>query len=212
MDTVDKIEKLRFLGKELLVWLWFESEVFEGRIELPGFARVELYLEQQLTLADGKEQSRLSGSSPSAWTEAREALRQGKLPTSAKIRVEVGDACYAFVLKAETLGLSGVRLPAIAKDEGDDAFYDRMARIEELDDLLLALFGAYSARRLSPLFAGEILPAMRAWVRGDEIDADRYARARAQALSKSPARRSAPASTPPPALEAPRPGAAARVA
>ena len=203
MDTVDRIEKLRFLGRELLVWLWFESEISEGRIELPGFARIELFLEQQLTLADGKEKSSLRGAAPSAWTEAREALRQGKLPVSAKFKVELGEAQYSFVLQADTLGLAGVRLPAIDKGEGDDPAYDRMARIEELDDLVLALFGAFAALRLSPLWDSEILPAVKAWVRGEGVDADRYARARFQALAKSPAKRRAPASTPPPALPVP---------
>ena len=33
MDEFERIELRRFVGRELLLWLWFESEVFEATLE-----------------------------------------------------------------------------------------------------------------------------------------------------------------------------------
>ena len=32
MQLVDRIERRRFVGREFLVWLWFESELFDATL------------------------------------------------------------------------------------------------------------------------------------------------------------------------------------
>ena len=86
MSLAELIEQRRFVGREFLVWLWFESELFEGRFELQGIGPSEIWLESQMTLVQEKEQSRLKGAAPSSAPEAHEALRQGKLPSQARER------------------------------------------------------------------------------------------------------------------------------
>lgn len=50
MDLLDAVESGRFLGREFLLFLWFESEVLEGQFEMPDGERFDLWLENQLTL------------------------------------------------------------------------------------------------------------------------------------------------------------------
>jgi hypothetical protein len=202
MDLVDLIEKRRFLGREFLVFLWFESELFDGQIPVEGFGPCELRLESWITLSCDKEQARLKGVMPSAEPEAHQALRQGKLPAQACLRVTVGELKYAFSFQADTLALAAVKIPAVVKDEADDQFYERMYLVEELESLVAALYAKFIAIRLSPVWEQQVLPAVQAWVRGEPtMHHDVYAKLRARIAPLGPTSR--PKSTPPPAEEAP---------
>src|SRR5690606_21704161 len=90
------IEKSRFLGREFRVWLWHESEHAEGVLPIGEGESVSLWLEKQLTLTSedllGRHECRLKGSTPSLTSEAKEALRAGKLPVKAKIRIDRSEA------------------------------------------------------------------------------------------------------------------------
>ena len=92
MDRLECIERSRFLGREFLVWLWHESEHAEGVLPIGEGESVSLWLEEQLTLISddllGRHECRLKGSTPSLTNEAKEALRAGKLPVKAKIRID----------------------------------------------------------------------------------------------------------------------------
>jgi hypothetical protein len=180
VDLVDLIEKRRFVGREFLVWLWFESELFESRFDLKGFGPSEIWLEGQITLVQEKEQSRLKGATPSAAPEAHEALRQGKLPTQARVRVARGELEYAFLFNADTLGLSAMKIPGVMKEETDEQFYERMYLIEELEAQFSVLYGDFLALRLSTAWDSVVAPGIRAWVRSEPVDAVAYQKVRAR--------------------------------
>jgi hypothetical protein len=197
MNLADRIEKRRFVGSEFLVWLWFESELFEGRFDVEGFGPCELWLEGQITLAEGKEQSRLKGATPSAAPEAREALRQGKLPTQARLRLSRGELEFGFVWSAAALSLAAVKIPSVVKEEADEQFYERMYLLEDLEAIMASLYAKFLGLRLSPAWDEAIAPAIRSWVRGDAApSAEAYRRARARQPSIGHGGRRA--TTPPP--------------
>jgi hypothetical protein len=211
VDLAFLIEKRRFVGQEFLVFLWFESELFEGRFDVPGFGPCEIWLEGQITLTQDKEQSRLKGAAPSAGPEAHEALRQGKLPTQARVRVSRGGLEYALVFTAETLALSAVKIPRVVKEETDDQFYERMYLIEDIEALFGALYSEFLALRLSTVWDTDVAKIIRGWVRGEAIaDPEAYRRLRASVLSVGHARR--PATIPPPAEIVAAPGGRLAVA
>lgn len=198
------IETRRFLGREFLAWLWFESEVFEERFSIEGFGECELHLEKQLTLESGpdfdqsreKEQSKLTGFAPSGTPEAREALRRGKLPTKAKLVVRRDEQDFALVLDADALALSGVKIPALIKGEGEDPFYERIQLIEEIEGAIEALFRSFLLVRLDAAWTRDVVPAMKAWMREQDdarpLEAYRRTRGRvgvrADELPDEPAR------------------------
>ena len=61
-DLVERIERNRFVGQEFLLWLWFESVLFETNLAPSGQPSCALWLEARLTLAF--EKARRSGSEP----------------------------------------------------------------------------------------------------------------------------------------------------
>ena len=173
MDLLDVIESGRFVGREFLVWLWFESEVLDGRFELPGpdGGSFDLWFESQLTLEaqrSEKEKSRLVGAAPSMTSEAHEALRRGKLPTKARIRIERGEQPYGFVLDAETLALSGVTLPTLMKDDDEERFYERMYLLEQLESMIDMLYSTFLTLRLDATWDDQVLPVIQDWIQDPE--------------------------------------------
>jgi hypothetical protein len=171
-------ETRRFLGRELLAWIWFESELFETRFsasQTGGFGDCTLWLERSIALeSNGErevEKSKLTGEAPSGRPEAREALRQGKLPTQAKLVIERGEQQFSLVLDADTLGFSGVKIPALLKGEGEEPFYERIQLIEELEGAIESLYRSFLVLRLDPSWGRAVMPAIRAWMREEEDEA-----------------------------------------
>ncbi len=121
MQLVDRIEKRRFVGREFLLWLWFESELFEGTLRTEEHGSFGFWIERQFVLSTGKEATRIKGSQPASGREAKESLRRGKLPESAGFHLVVGSEESSFTLKAEQLGISGLKLPAVLGDPEADA-------------------------------------------------------------------------------------------
>lgn len=198
MNLADLIEKRRWVGREFLVWLWFESELMEGRFDVAGFGPCEIFLEGQLSLTQDKEQARLKGTAPSASAEAHEALRQGKLPAQARVRLARGELEYGFVFTAETLAISGVKIPKVVTEEGDEQFYERMYLVEDLEGMLAALYARFLGQRLTSAWDA-VLPLIRAWVAGEAVDAAAYRRFAGRV---APIGRAVPTkTTPPPAGE-----------
>jgi hypothetical protein len=117
MDLVDRIEKRRFVGREFLLWVWFESEVFEGTLSTKEHGSFGLWIEKSIVLSMGKEATRIKGAQPAASREAKESLRLGKLPEAAGFHLVQGDQESSFTLKAEQLGIAGLKLPTVLGGE-----------------------------------------------------------------------------------------------
>ncbi len=172
MDLVDRIETTRFLGSEFLAWLWFKIELFEGTLEIGELGAVEVWLDTTLQLVgwvDEGEKVTLRGAAPSSTPEASEALRQGKVPQRASLRLIVGGKEeYVFTFNGRAFSISGVKIPAVLTDATDEQFYERMRLLEQLDQAIVSLYEEFIVLRLSPLWESEVAPAMREWVRGKE--------------------------------------------
>jgi hypothetical protein len=111
MDTFERIELRRFVGRELLLWIWFESEIFEATLSTKPHGSFGLWLEGRLVLSAGKEVTTIKGTIPGQHREAKEALLRGKMPDLASLHLSWADHEATLTLKAETLGISGLKLP-----------------------------------------------------------------------------------------------------
>src|SRR4029079_3539978 len=103
MQLLDRIELRRFVGRELLLWLWFESETKEGTLQVPALGEVGFWIARQLVLSTGKERTRIKAPFPGLAREAKEALLAGKLPESAGIQLSWNEQDISFTMKAEKL-------------------------------------------------------------------------------------------------------------
>lgn len=170
MDLVDKINNTRFLGKEFLTWLWFQSDKNEGLIAIPDMETVELWFDDKVVLSGAdtaREQNIVKGEAPTESPEARAALRMGKKVAEAKLRVVKGQRKWSVGLKGETLALAGVKIPAVLAREEDDQVYERFYLLEEINTIISALYKTFVELRLDKDAWGAELEAMRAWVKTD---------------------------------------------
>ena len=184
---VERIEQNRFAGREFLLWLWFESILFETNLAPTGESKCALWLETRLSLVWEKDETRVSTATPGSAPEAREALRQGKLPREAKLRLVRGEHEYAWLFKADTMGISTLAIPGeldSKKDDIHEVLYERMRLVEALEATLEALWGDFLALRLSEAWEAAVVPAMRRFAGGEGVDAGAYEKAKQRAVGK----------------------------
>ena len=203
MQLVDRIEKRRFVGREFLLWLWFESEVFDATLRTDAHGSFGLWLEKRLTLSVEKRSTRIVGPTPGFGREAKEALLAGQLPESAGIRIALRETETGFFLKAEGLAIGGLKLATVldrkeerepdlvremkgghkgkkkgkqrdADDDAHERFYERMQLTAEIEEILEALYSDFRALRLSSSWNDQVVPFLRAWSRGETVDAEAY--------------------------------------
>jgi hypothetical protein len=166
MEFQDTVDATRFLGLEFAVWLWHAHDKREGRHSVAGEVfdlqfGDNLLLEGQL---DQAERCALRGGSPGDSPEAYKALSLGKLPTRARLSLKKGEREWAFQFDFEGFATSGVKIPAeLRADDSPESFAERMTLIEELDDTLHALFGAFLRDRLSGGWAAR-RDELREWI------------------------------------------------
>jgi hypothetical protein len=172
MDLLDLIETRRFLGSEFLMWLWFKTECYDGLLDLAGEdGRLEVFFDDALTLEAylaETERNMFKGGAPAHSPEAKTALRQGKRAARAKMRVIRDGREWVFSIKAETLDLASIKIPAVLSREEDEKFYERMYLVEEIEDIVAALYREFLVLRVSAAWPEQLLPALQAWIASDE--------------------------------------------
>jgi recombination associated protein RdgC len=173
-ELIERIESTRFLGAELLLWVWLRQELFNEPVALGKLGEAEVWIDRQLTLEhvlDKLERVVVRGSQPSGSPEAREAVRNMKLPVSGRLVLRIAEQDFAFAFNAPRFLIGGGAIPALLKEEGDDAFLERTSLIERLTGLLDALFAAFLRERLAPAWAKAWQPALVAWMEGESVPA-----------------------------------------
>lgn len=206
-NLADRIELRRFVGRELLLWLWLESELFDATLSTKEHGSFGLWLEGRLVLDEGRESTVIKGTAPGAHREAKESLLRGKMPERAGLHLSFGDHECTLTLRGETLGFAGLVPPrkekeapvervdappprkrkaaaAPAPDAVHEEFYDRMHFARDVEGLVTALYRDFLRLRLSPAWDAEVVPVLEAWVAGEEIDVERYRSTRDRAVAR----------------------------
>lgn len=173
-ELIERIETTRFLGPELLLWIWLRQELFSEPVALGELGQAEVWLDRKLMfehILDRSERVAVRGAQPSGSPEAREAVRNMKLPVSSRLVLRLEQQDFALDFNAPRYLIGGGAIPALLKEDGDDAFLERTALIEKLTQLLDALFAAFLRERLSPAWSKAWQPALVAWVDGENVPA-----------------------------------------
>lgn len=203
MQLIDRIEKRRFVGREFLLWLWFESEVFDATLETREHGSFGLWLERKLVLSLAKESTRITAPSPGLGPEAKAALQRGQLPQSAGLRITIKDTETSLVLDAERLAVTGLKLNTVLdredeepptelmeeltgtrrkpgraqeklEDAQDEVFYERMRLTTEVESVIEALYRDFLELRLTPAWDKHVVPAIKRFAYGEDVDAEAY--------------------------------------
>lgn len=185
-DIAELVEMNRFVGREFLLWLWFETELYETNVRPSKGPACSIWLETQITLKNETEEARIKSPAAAAAPEAKQALQQGKLPQQARLHAIVGDHEFTWVMKAEELAIGALKIPAQLKEEGDkyEALYERMRLTEELEAVLEALYADFVTLRLASAWETNIVPDLKRWARGKPVDEAAYAALKQKLLKK----------------------------
>ena len=104
-----------FLGNEYLLWLWFMLDSEADTIKLSDGTEAAVMLGRRWCWSaraarHGRET--ILSDAPTRLPEARRAVQAGKLPRKVGLTVVRHDQQYELTLHAESLAVSGARLPA----------------------------------------------------------------------------------------------------
>jgi hypothetical protein len=161
-----------FLGNEFLLWLWYTLDSESDTIDLADKSDVAVMLTRTLTLEcpraqTGKETIQSDG--PTRLPEARRAVQSGKLPRKVGLILVRHDTQYELTLQAETLAVSGARLPA---PEGNDERVrqeERVGLLRSFLETLDLLYDAFGRVRFSESWPKELAKVQK-WLQRDERD------------------------------------------
>ena len=165
IDLGDEVARKRFLGGEFLMWLWYRVEKEENLFEIDG-NWIELNFDDQLVLEvqlAESEQTRLKGGAPAHSPEAYKALQHGKRISKARIRLSHNEREWLFMITADSFAMSGIKIPAVLRDEDDDRLSERLYLIDELDRMWNGIYRAFLELRLSERWESEA-HAIRTWI------------------------------------------------
>jgi len=158
-----------FLGNEFLLWLWYTLEQ-DDTIPLADNSEVAVMLARTLTLECPRAQTgkeTIQSDSPTGLPEARRAIQAGKLPRKVGLTLARHDNQYELTLQAETLAVSGAKLPA---PEGNDERVrqeERVVLLRSFLETLDLLYDAFGRVRFSEKWPKELVKVQK-WLQREE--------------------------------------------
>jgi recombination associated protein RdgC len=115
-ELFERIESTRFLGAEFLLWIWLRAELLSPELSLGALGDAEAWLERSLSfehILDKNEKVLVRGVLPTGSAEAREAVRNMKMPVSSRITVRLGDQDLAWNFNGPRFAIGGAKLPQV---------------------------------------------------------------------------------------------------
>ena len=163
-----------FLAREFLTWLWYKSEERNGTIAIPGKTEVELTFEKRVVLESGEGEYAETVACQGLHADLKEgkaAIREGKKVREARLRLEKDGDRWEFTLKADRFQFQSMKLPQTGgldeeAEEKEGGILERVYLVETALKTMDELFAFFLSRRLSPQWASEDIPRVKAWLRG----------------------------------------------
>ena len=148
-----------FVGNEFLLWLWYTFDQESDTVTLADKSEVVGMVARTLSLEcprgqTGKES--ITSEGPSRLPEAKRAVQTGKLPRKCGLTLVRHDLTYELALHAETLAVTGVKLPPPAEENDRARLEERVTRVRSLIETLDLLYDAFGRRRFSREWTEEL--------------------------------------------------------
>ena len=169
----DALEGAPWLAGEFLLWLWYRSERDFSTFDLGDKGQVDLWIDDRLVFLTPDEQkvtSTFRGGAPSTLPEAKLSILSGKRIVEATVGMRRGEHEWRFMVRATggELLLSGVKIPAVVKQGGEEMVYERMYLLDAVEDTLGTLFARFFDVRTSSRWREDEWPALNRWLLGGE--------------------------------------------
>jgi hypothetical protein len=159
------------IGREFLTWLWFKSEERNGMILIPEAGESQVIFVRRLVLESGDgeyAETVVCQGMHADLKEGKEALRQGKKITAARLKVTFDKTEWEFTFKADRFHFQSMKLPAPYEDDGEEIdregqILERIYLIEKAVGVMDLLFQTFIESRLSDGWEAE-LSRMQRWI------------------------------------------------
>jgi hypothetical protein len=143
------------VGRDFLTWLWFKSEERNGRIVIPGTGECEIFFIRRLVLESGDgeyAETVVCQGLHADLKEGKEALRQGKKITAARLRIAYDKTEWEFTFKADRFQFQSMKLPTFPDNEEEEIeregqLLERIDLIEKATGMMDLLFQSFMERR-----------------------------------------------------------------
>jgi hypothetical protein len=109
----------------------------------------------------------ITSDGPTRLPEARRAVQSGKLPRKVGLTVVRHDHQYELTLQAESLAVSGARLPAPEASDERGRLEERVTQLRHLLETLDLLYDAFGKHRASDAWPKE-LAKMQKWLQRED--------------------------------------------
>jgi hypothetical protein len=158
-----------FLGNEFLLWLWYVLDAEDDTLDVLDGSSVTVMVANSLVLEcprgqTGRESIRSEG--PARLPEAHRAIQVGKLPRQAGLTLVRHEHQYELTLHAETLAVTGARLPATEEEDERARLEERVGQLRHLRETLDLLYDAFGQRRCGSEWSKE-LSKIQKWLQRD---------------------------------------------
>ncbi len=163
----EKLEKLKFLqnnrpflGREYLTWLWFAMESSNHIIDVPGYEPFHLYVNDKLVLSSpggSVREHSLKGGTPAYASEAKTALRSGKLVSEVNFVMKQDNKRWTWSQKADDLFLRNLRLPPVESEDPENYLQNRLENTDAVLSVCDHLFDRFLQLRLGKGFSKEMV-------------------------------------------------------
>jgi hypothetical protein len=159
-----------WLGRELLTWLLWRSESGDPLAEVEGVGLVVLFTGRVLLrgVAGDVTEVAARGAAAAYATQVKRALASGLLVHQARLRLTHGERSWEVTLDAEHLDVRAAKLPELLTEAEDDRAAERLDLCEQLGRFVDALVEAFLAERAGKAWTRRTVPALRAWMEGDD--------------------------------------------
>lgn len=175
-DHLDEIHNQtthkNFLGREFLTWLWYFTEMREGRFDVrldDGSAKpAQVWLDDRIVLTSktGKSHEHIiKGGAPSTSDEAAISLKSGKAVKELKVSLEVeGVGLFQATLGGEELSAKSLKLPEPQDTAEQSTLEQRIEFLSVFTRALDSLFANFMDERTDKLWDTTRINAIRNWI------------------------------------------------
>ncbi|NPD27497.1 hypothetical protein D7Y27_39090 [Corallococcus sp. AB004] len=168
-----------YLGREFMTWLLWRSESGDPLVEHAGAGVVVLYLGKVVLRGVAGDVTEMSAKGTLApYSEnVRHSLDRGLLVSQARLRISHSEREYEVTLDSEFLDIRAAKLPALMTEEEDDQLSERLELTEQLSAIVDALVQDFLAVRAGRAWSKQVVPALKAWMKGEEKGSDLLSKA-----------------------------------
>jgi len=151
LNAGDRINNTRYLGKEFLTWLWYQSDKNEGLVRLGSAGpAIQVWFADRIVLSGASQEAErvtIKAVEPSTNLEARTALQRGKQVEQARITIVREQREWTLTVSGEELSLGSIRIPALLTKDADDQLSERLHLLDLLDGMIVDMFGVFMELR-----------------------------------------------------------------